>query len=344
MGGLPRASSESRGKRNSDIPTNAITDDSSCGGTSGMLDARKTTAFPPGEQREHTGGQRPQARCRPVTILLTLGRRCFSVTWRLAADRVFQFRDGGGGAVCGRVFAKIKARSKTLQVVLGRGGRYWVAQRWEVGEISAMVTRRVIGGDVSLFANEQLLMAFRAGERDALDQVYRSHVGAVERYLNARGRSTAARRVLQAGALADIVQEIFFRAFLPRSRRAYDGVREYEQYLCAIARNCLVDAIRAGDREIPVAPEDIEIAVVTSGELALVDEPVVRAIVVAYLEELPEQLKQTYWQRFVLGHSQSKASTVMGLSRRQLRTAEQQLQKGLRRALVAGGVRLSRVG
>jgi hypothetical protein len=45
-----------------------------------------------------------------------------------------------------------------------------------------------------------------------------------------------------------------------------------------------------------------------------------------------------YRQRFVLGHSQDEASAALGLSRRQLRTAEQRLRNGLRRALLLAGL------
>lgn len=193
---------------------------------------------------------------------------------------------------------------------------------------------------MSFFAeNPQLLSAFRAGERDVLERVYRDQVRPIERYVHTLCRAASARELLQPGALADLLQEIFIRAFSPNARQAYDGVRDYGRYLRAIARNCFIDTLRACGREVLVASDALSLDLDDpSSEPDVPCEPRVRAVLKTYLDELPPVLEEVYRQRFVLGHSQDTASAALGLSRRQLRTAEQRLRGGLRRALLLAGL------
>ena len=61
--------------------------------------------------------------------------------------------------------------------------------------------------------------------------------------------------------LADLVQEVFMRAFSREGRQAYDGLRDYGPYLFAIARNVLVDWARVRGREIPSPWLELETAI-----------------------------------------------------------------------------------
>lgn len=100
------------------------------------------------------------------------------------------------------------------------------------------------------FRNDpEWLEAFRCGQRAALERVYRTYARGIERYLRALARSNAQREFAQGSAIADFLQEVFVRAFAPRARQSYDGVRDYGAYLATIARNCFIDALRAkGER------------------------------------------------------------------------------------------------
>ena len=93
-----------------------------------------------------------------------------------------------------------------------------------------------------------LLRAFRKGDPDALEAVYRQHVGEVESWLR--------RALLRVGRLTpadlgDLVQDVFLRAFSDAARASYDGLREYPPFLMTIARNLFVDWARRAGREIP---------------------------------------------------------------------------------------------
>jgi DNA-directed RNA polymerase specialized sigma24 family protein len=53
---------------------------------------------------------------------------------------------------------------------------------------------------------------------------------------------------------------------------------------------------------------------------------------------LPASLRSTFEQRFVFEHSQELASSQLGVTRRSIRTREEHLKRGLRRALQAEGM------
>src|SRR6185436_18877538 len=149
----------------------------------------------------------------------------------------------------------------------------------------------------------------------------------------------------QASAVADIVQEVFIRAFSPEARAAFDGLREFGPYLTVIAHNCFVDSLRARKREVLTKPDDLLLAIDDRpGDTERLFDPKVLLILTDYLRELPASLKGVYEQRFVLGRSQVQASEALGLSRRALRTGESRLRRGLRQALRRAGISLQELG
>jgi len=195
---------------------------------------------------------------------------------------------------------------------------------------------------MSIFGDRPaLLLSFRQGDRAALEAVYRGCVRSVERYLRALARRSGAHDFDQPSAIADLLQEVFIRAFSAAGRKGYDGVRDYMPYLMTIARNCFVDYQRARGREVPTDAEQLSMAV---DDRASVDsgwcEPKAAAVIAAFIRDLAPHLKGVYEQRFVLGRSQAVASSELGLSRRALRTGENQLRMGLRKALARAGISL----
>jgi RNA polymerase sigma-70 factor, ECF subfamily len=185
-----------------------------------------------------------------------------------------------------------------------------------------------------------LLRAFREGQRSALETVYRAYVVAIDRYLRTLARRTANLELGQTSAIADLLQEVFVRAFSPTGRNGYDGVRDYGPYLITIARNCFIDAARARGREVPTSPDALPITL--EDETGSPDwyEPKTLDALAVYIRDLTPELKAVYEQRFVRGLSQEETSRQLGLSRRGIRTAEQRLRSGLRRALIRAGISL----
>jgi RNA polymerase sigma factor (sigma-70 family) len=189
-----------------------------------------------------------------------------------------------------------------------------------------------------LFRNApELLVAFREGKPDALERVYRFYVRSLDMYCRALARFAGAPELAQPSAIADLLQEVFVRAFSPAARTGYDGLRDFSPYLHRIARNSFVDALRKRKKEVLLGPADLPLTA-EGGPGDDGYDPKVVAVLEAYLRELPADLKSVYEQRFVVGSSQEEACKALGVSRRHLRTAEDHLRRGLRKALLLAGV------
>jgi RNA polymerase sigma factor (sigma-70 family) len=195
----------------------------------------------------------------------------------------------------------------------------------------------------TLFADDrELLAAFREGRRDALEHVYRTYVRAVDRRLRALARSSGHHATIaQPSVIADLLQDIFVRAFSPRARNGYDGLRDYGPYLMTIARNCFYDLLRSSGRELATQPTELALVVgAADPEPDHWCDRRLPAVLGAYIGALPPPLRRIYEQRFVLGLSQIETSSALGLSRRAVRTGEDRLRRGLRKTLVQSGISL----
>lgn len=200
---------------------------------------------------------------------------------------------------------------------------------------------------MSLFVtNRSLLDRFRLGDPGALRTVYWEYVRKIERILSGgfevRGggaRVGGLRR--QPDELADLVQEVFLRAFSKKGRQGYDGLRAYAPYLYAIARNVLVDSARARGREIPAPSAELEAAIDATqieADTAPWEAPDTIRVVETYLAALPEQLRAVHKLRYQECLSQEQTAQRLGVSRQTLRTLEHRLQHGLAAALDAEGI------
>jgi RNA polymerase sigma-70 factor (ECF subfamily) len=197
-----------------------------------------------------------------------------------------------------------------------------------------------------LRTDRALLDRFRAGEQEALGRVYWEYARKVERLLSA-GFEIRGRGIRVSGAfrqpddLADLVQDVFMRAFSERGRRAYDGLRDYGPYLYAMARNVLVDWARVRGREIPAPWAELEAAVemtpVIEDEEPWAD-PATMRVVEEYLANLPQHLREAHKLRHEEGLSQEDAAQRLGVGRQTLRTLERDLRDGLEAALSAAGI------
>jgi RNA polymerase sigma-70 factor (ECF subfamily) len=193
---------------------------------------------------------------------------------------------------------------------------------------------------VGLREDRELLAAFRAGDRQALERVYRLHARAVERYLLTLAR-TRGGHATPPSLATDLLQEVFIRAFSKEARLGYDGLHDYGHYLAAVARNCFIDVVRSRSREVLLQPEDMPADLELAPEPADWCDPHSLAVLEAYVSDLPDRLRAVYQRRFLEDLSQEQTATAMGITRRAVRTAERRLRTGLRRALVKAGVSLA---
>ena len=190
-----------------------------------------------------------------------------------------------------------------------------------------------------LFQNDpQLLAAFRAGERGALETVYRFYARPLDVYFRALARRSGIAVFAQSGVVQDLLQEAFIRAFSHHARQSYDATREFSPYLKAIARNAFVDALRKRKHEIPFEEHEEALTLEEHGSDDENYEPEVLAALEAYLAQLSPSLRGVYEQRFERGLTQEAACRTLGVSRRSLRTAEDHLRRGLRKALFSAGL------
>jgi len=90
----------------------------------------------------------------------------------------------------------------------------------------------------------KLMVRYRDGDADAFSALYARHKGPLYRYL--------LRQVRNAGAAADLFQDVWSRLIATRSR--YEARAKFATYLFHIAHNCSVDFFAAISR--CVAPRD----------------------------------------------------------------------------------------
>jgi RNA polymerase sigma-70 factor (ECF subfamily) len=200
--------------------------------------------------------------------------------------------------------------------------------------------------NVSLLRDDPaLLESFRRGEPAALARVYQAYSAHVARFLS---RTYVARG---PGGLACVGpldleaahQETFVRAFRDRARQDYDGVRPFEAWLNALARQAAVDVMRAAGRiareAVPLDDAPLIERLATDGpspeERALESET--RELVRRFLDGLDETGRRFAELRFVQGLSQERAGAELGLSRQEARTREAKLRRALMDHLCAEG-------
>ncbi|NNE10726.1 MAG: sigma-70 family RNA polymerase sigma factor [Ilumatobacter sp.] len=103
-----------------------------------------------------------------------------------------------------------------------------------------------------------LVERFRAGEPEAVREVYREHAGAVH--------TVALSIVRNRDLAADVVQQTFVKAW--RAARNFEGNRQLAPWLYAIARHTAIDVVRseskptrgghAPETDVGVQPESFE--------------------------------------------------------------------------------------
>lgn len=203
------------------------------------------------------------------------------------------------------------------------------------------------------FADSALLPAFRAGEARALTAVYRAYVrdvGNLVRCGFTLDRSSGGRvlGVATPAEQAELVQEVFVRAFAEKARASYDPRLPYRPYLLRIAKNLMIDRLRKSGREITVGISEDGVSEIDR----LLDE---NQPVPAYAEDdvdgrrltdatrsfltaCPEDLRHFIELRFQEGLSQAEVALRLSVTRRFVRTAEERARAALANHLNAQGL------
>jgi RNA polymerase sigma factor (sigma-70 family) len=195
-----------------------------------------------------------------------------------------------------------------------------------------------------------LLRGFREGTQEALQEVYRMHADEIARHLrhgfsfSSSGRNHRFVGYASAFELHDVLHETFARAFDPRARARYDGIRPFGPYLKAIARNIVLRTFRTrevlfpsvGDETVGRTPDIATHATSISPE-QLVAREQIRVLVNEFLEGLTPDEQHLLRLRFIEGKSQRETAALIGLGRQQVRSREEKLRQRLVRYLRSRG-------
>lgn len=140
--------------------------------------------------------------------------------------------------------------------------------------------------------------------------------------------------------LQDALHETFRRAFEPRAREGYDGLRPYLPYLRTIARNVVLRSFRKREVLFPAVEDDdgSKPAVTAWGDEGPTPEQQVasnevQALIRGFLDTLDRPSRRLLELRFIDGQSQRDAATALGLGRQQIRGREVKLRAALVRYL-----------
>jgi RNA polymerase sigma-70 factor (ECF subfamily) len=135
--------------------------------------------------------------------------------------------------------------------------------------------------------------------------------------------------------LEALVQEVFTRAFEPRTRLAYDGLRPYAGFLNGIARNVVLDRVRkdARHQEVATAPEVIDSVHAIEVELPA-DEQRGRDLVQTFLDSMcTDEDRALFALRYDQELSQVDAAAAAKLTRIKIRRWETKFRARLLRFL-----------
>lgn len=196
------------------------------------------------------------------------------------------------------------------------------------------------------------LEAFRRGERDALDRVYREHAEEIAAILvhgfafSSAGRPCRFQGLTSRFDIEDLLQEVFARAFHERARLSYDGLRPYGAYLAGIARAAVIDRLRSESRwqrrfqwddgaaaTAPLAHDAGNATDPLAGEIAPAGDPardIENAELVRLLQEFQDSLsadeKEVFRVRFREGKSLADVERETGRPPSKVKTLERKIR------------------
>jgi len=167
------------------------------------------------------------------------------------------------------------------------------------------------------------LERFYAGERRALEEVYRQHFDTVE---------SAVGTVLAGADRETLIHEVFFRVLRDETfRRAFRG-GDLGAWLAVVARNQAIDYTRRRNRESP-AGIDLGASRGNGDELARSAEA--RLLIERFLRDvLPPAWRGVFEARFIAHMSQSEAAAALGKRRTTLAYQELRIRQLLRKFLL----------
>jgi RNA polymerase sigma-70 factor (ECF subfamily) len=204
-----------------------------------------------------------------------------------------------------------------------------------------------------LSENRDLLDGYRRGDRESLEQVYRSYVNVAAAVLR-RGFSfsSGGRQLRFAGYhdpddLRDALQEVFLLALGEAARQGYDGLHPFSGYVTAIARNVVLGRFRRDARRLShfrpidgdgedVLLDDLEPSVIGPALSSVIPAPdeafetkQVRSVVSEFVAGLDEEQRAILRHRYLDQMSQEQTADQLSLNRNRVRKVSATLKKRL---------------
>lgn len=206
---------------------------------------------------------------------------------------------------------------------------------------------------MTIFRDDRpLLDAFRRGDRAAAERVYYHYVDDVDKLVR-RGFILDVKETIRvpgigdADAAADLVQEVFVRALSEPARLSYDGLRPYRPYLLRIAKNLLIDRLRATKNAAIVSLTGslagLDVEAVLAQDAPLLEEPVdldferQLSLAQTFLASCDDESREFVALRFCQELSQEQVAEQLGVTRRRVRTLEDRIKGRLRKFLKRSG-------
>jgi RNA polymerase sigma factor (sigma-70 family) len=198
---------------------------------------------------------------------------------------------------------------------------------------------------VIFLESRELLDGFRRGDKSALLAAYRHYVRDVSRFLtrgftfDSEGRGCSFRGFRGGYEIEAALQEVFRRAFEERARLAYNGIDPYRPYLLRIARNLVINDLKARQPIlfrfrvgrpviIPEAEQNEleEHLQVEQTPEELLESREVQQLVARFKAELDERSLAVFRARFEEALSAEEAAKKLGLTRSKIRTTESKVR------------------
>ena len=169
------------------------------------------------------------------------------------------------------------------------------------------------------------MLRYRDGDADAFLALYARHKGPLYRYL--------LRQVRNAGAAADVFQEVWSRLVATRGR--YEARAKFATYLFHIAHNCMVDFFRRDLRLAQAARSDEAAAHSAEPEVPEYQRPdgiaefaEQQSALIAALSSLPQEQREAFLLREETGLSIEEIARVTDVG---LETAKSRLRYAIRK-------------